>query len=277
MTSTSSPATGTATACYVYGIVLERTAAEAHPDRLHGVADTGGQVTSVRHRGIAAVVSDIPTDRPLGRPDDLRAHARVLDTLAAGFDPVLPFRFGAVLRDSQAVVDELLEPYHDDFLGALESLADRAQYSLRARYELDTVLPEVLEEVPEARRLREEVQGLSEEAGYDRRIRLGEIVSEAVARKRELDAREIERVLAPLATAAAFTETTTAEGLADAAFLVERRRSEAFEAAAEELAGRWYGRVRLRLLGPLAAYDFAPELMGGSDGPDVAGGPEGEG
>jgi hypothetical protein len=249
--------------CYVYGIVPEETAATADLRQLKPVGQTeaGEQVRFVRHRGTAAVISEVSADRPLGRPNDLRAHAQILDTLASGFAPVLPFRFGAVLRDEQAVADELLAPYHDDFLLAMEDLAGHAQFSLRARYELDTVLAEVLEEQPEVQRLREELRGLSEEAGYYQRIRLGEIVDHALAAKRQQDAAEIEQRLAPLAVAVTFSEPSTGEGVADAAFLVEQGGSRAFEKAAEGLARHWRGRVRCRLLGPLAPYDFAPGIL----------------
>jgi hypothetical protein len=49
------------------------------------------------------------------------------------------------------------------------------------------------------------------------------------------------------------------EDLINAAFLVERERVRVFEDAVEDLGRDLIGRVRLRLLGPLAPYDFVPE------------------
>ena len=41
-----------------------------------------------------------------------------------------------------------------------------------------------------------------------------------------------------------------------AAFLVETGKAEGLRQAVERLAGDWYDRMELRLIGPLAAYDF---------------------
>jgi hypothetical protein len=40
------------------------------------------------------------------------------------------------------------------------------------------------------------------------------------------------------------------------AFLVETSAAEGLEQAVEELARDWRGQIELRLIGPLAAYDF---------------------
>ncbi|OMI34849.1 GvpL/GvpF family gas vesicle protein [Streptomyces sparsogenes] len=258
-------------ACYVYGVVPDENGVQrGQADQtVKDVPVVGGQespITFIRREGLAAVVSEVPTGKPLGTPDDLSAHARVLDTLAASGLPVLPFRFGTVVRDPQAVTDELLTEGQDDFQWALDRLRGSAQFTLRARYVQDEVLREVLEEHEEARRLREELEGLPEAAGYDQRIQLGQLVVEAVAAKRETDAREIEHRLAPFALGVATSEPASAEGVVNAAFLIEDGKREAFERAAEELAREWHGRVRLRLLGPQAPYDFVADALRRGDG-----------
>ncbi|QKV90842.1 GvpL/GvpF family gas vesicle protein [Streptomyces sp. NA02950] len=258
---------GNGRACYVYGVVTDDRADDVVKD-LPAVGDPDTAVTLVRQGGQAAVVSEVPTDKPLGTPDDLRAHARVLDALAADASPVLPFRFGTVVRDTEAVTGELLSEGHDDFDRALERLRGRSQFTLRASYAQDAVLREVLEEQPEVRRLREELQGLPEEAGYNERIQLGQLVMDSIAAKREVDALEVDRRLGPLALASAASEPSSAEGLVNAAFLVDDARRAEFEHAAEELALHWRDRVQLRLLGPLAPYDFVADALSEAEEPE---------
>ncbi|MBL1100247.1 GvpL/GvpF family gas vesicle protein [Streptomyces coffeae] len=247
-------------ACYVYGVVTGDRSDDSVKD-LPAVGTPDAAVMLVRHEGQAAVVSEVPTDKPLGTPDDLRTHAQVLDALAADASPVLPFRFGTVVRDTDAVADELLTEGHDDFDRALERLRGRSQFTLRARYVQDAVLREVLDEQPEAKRLREELQGLPEEAGYNERIQLGQLVMDTLATKREVDTLEVVRRLGPLALASVTSEPSSAEGLVNASFLVEDARRAEFEQAAEKLAGHWRERVHLRLLGPLAPYDFVADAL----------------
>ncbi|AUA09600.1 gas vesicle protein [Streptomyces sp. SID8382] len=253
-------------ACYVYGVVMGDRADESVKG-LPAVGDPDAPVTLVRHGGQAAVVSEVPVDKPLGTPEDLRTHARVLDHLAAQGSPVLPFRFGTVMPDIAAVTDELLTEGHDDFARGLDRLRGRAQLTVRARYEQDAVLHEVVTEQPEARRLREELRGLPEEAGYEQRIELGRLVMDSIAAKRSVDALELDRRLAPYALASVSEEPASSEGLVNASFLVDDAKRQAFEEAAEQLAEHWHGRVRMRLLGPLAPYDFvADALLEGKEG-----------
>ncbi|WP_198602342.1 GvpL/GvpF family gas vesicle protein, partial [Rhodococcus opacus] len=82
------------TGVYVYGIVPADVEAE---DDAVGVDDS--RVSTVRHGDIAALVSEISVDRPIGKPADLQAHAHLLDGVAR-VAPVLPLRFGAVLTDA---------------------------------------------------------------------------------------------------------------------------------------------------------------------------------
>ncbi|MFI1396645.1 GvpL/GvpF family gas vesicle protein [Streptomyces sp. NPDC020681] len=247
-------------ACYVYGVVPE-SAEEATALEVPGVGDSAARATFVRHRGIAAVVSEVPADRPLGTPEDLHAHARVLDTLAAEPTSVVPFRFGTVLPDVQTVTEELLEAGRDDFVEALNRLHGHAQFTLRARYVQDAVLSEVLNENPALARFREELATLSEEVSYYQRIEFGRAVAEAVAAKRQTDTAEIQRRLSPLAVFTTTAEPAVGEGVVNASFLVRGEQWTAFDQAAEELARHWHGRIRLRLLGPLAPYDFVDEAM----------------
>lgn len=99
-------------ACYVYGVVPDEKGAQGErADQavkdLPAVGDERSPITFIRRGGLAAVVSEVPTGKPLGTPDDLRAHAGVLDMLAASGMPVLPLRFGTVVRDPRAVTDEI--------------------------------------------------------------------------------------------------------------------------------------------------------------------------
>ncbi|MGP3923349.1 GvpL/GvpF family gas vesicle protein [Streptomyces sp. 8N616] len=252
-------------ALYVYGVV-PASELSGQLEKLPAVAEPEAPVQLISQGGIAAVVSEVPTDRPLGTPEDLEAHANVLDTLARIPVAVLPFRFGTVLPDAGAVTDELLGSGHEDFVRALDRLAGRAQLTLRARYVEDTVLREVIEERPDIRELREHLAGLPEEAGYEDRIRLGELVSEAITTKRRRDAAALEEFFEPFVDATKSVEPASAEGVVDSSYLVEDRRREEFEKAAEELARRWYDRIRLRLLGPVAPYDFVDDALSDTEG-----------
>jgi Gas vesicle synthesis protein GvpL/GvpF len=243
---------GETLASYVYGIVP----ADARiPSDERGLGDPAGKVTLVRHGEIAALVSDVDVDRPLGRPGDYVAHERLLDAVSAE-SPVLPFRFGSVVADTDAVMNELLRPHHDDFLGALRELEGQAEFVVKGRYEERAVMREILEEDREAAALREAISGTSEDATRNERIRLGEIIAGAIEAKRDADTRLLCDALAGYYTQAVIREPSHENDAVNLALLVRTSEQEALERELSGFGDRWADRVRLRLLGPLAPYDF---------------------
>lgn len=239
--------------CYVFAIVPAGTAVPAAGDEGAGDESAEGlaaAVTLVEAGELAAVVGRVPTDRPLGRAADLRAHDQVVAGLVSAGVAVLPMRFGAVLSDEAAVVDELLLPHRTEFLEALATLRGRVQYTVRVVYEQDAVLRQLLASRPDIRRLRDT-------AAHDAtsQLRLGELVVHALEELRPADASAILSEL--IGTVDVHVRPPSApEEVLNAAFLVDVSHAPAFERRVAQAAERRGGRVRFRLVGPSAAYDF---------------------
>ena len=236
--------------CYLYGIV---PADSPLPKDVLGHDDE--PVERIEHGSVAAVVGPLPHGRALGRRADLMTHSRVVDALAAQ-GPVIPARFGTVLPSGAEVVEELLAPnaeYHRDLL---EDLSDKAQFNLRAQYDEQAVLAEVVAEDAEIAALREQTRQAPDDDLYGERVRLGELVSRALDAKRAVDAQTILDLVAPHTVEVATQEGGGLDHLLEAAFLVDDEHREKFQSAAEDAASLMVGRARLRLLGPLAPYDF---------------------
>ena len=240
---------------YVYGIV---DSAEPVPSDLPSVGDGDAKVRLATRGGLSALISEVMLNRPLGKREDLLAHERVLEAVA-GDRTVLPMRFGSVVRTEEAVVDELLAPHHEHFESVICELSGLVQFTIRGRYVDSAHLREIVQEDAEIRELRAALQEVDDEAGYADRLRMGELVNEAVERKRAADAETLVEALKPGVVATAGHQVAGEDGAVDMAFLVERQRRAEFERAVDELGEQWRERVRLRLIGPLAPYDFLPE------------------
>jgi hypothetical protein len=241
---------------YLYGIV---PAGVPVPDGLHGIGDA--QVGVVTHEPVAALTSRLPSSRPLGTAADLRAHAQVIEAMYQSC-PVLPMRFGDALADADAVVAALLKPNGGIFAAALERVDDHEQFILKGRYNDGAALAEVLAEQPQIARMSAWLRERDADAHRLEAIQLGALVARAVERKQQADLEVMRELLEPLVTGIAERVPASPETAVDAAFLVRRPGRSAFEHAAEELGRRWYSRIRLRLVGPLPAYDFTqtPEM-----------------
>jgi Gas vesicle synthesis protein GvpL/GvpF len=242
------------TGVYLYGIAstAERTDVEAP-----GVGPPDVGVRRIVHGELAALVSDVEAG-PLVAARGLRAHWRVLEE-AASKATVLPVRFGTVMENDGAVIDQFLAPRHDRLVAQLTELSGKVQLSVKAFYEEDRLMRGVVESSPAVARLRERVRGLPKAATYYDRIQLGELVAGEVEQARERDSALVFKQLEPLSVAARREPTGTPDAAVNAAFLVERSRVDEFSQAVARLADEVEGRMRLRYVGPLPPYSFTEE------------------
>lgn len=236
---------------YAYGIV---------PSGRGDLPEEGlghGEPTASAVGPVAVVGEWVDLQENLARKRYLTAHTEVLNRLAEG-GPVLPLQFGSVLADDDAAVAELLGDGPDWYAARLAELEGLSQYVLRARYDLDEVLEELVATDPEVATLRERTRDRPEEERHDERVRLGELIAAAMEQRRDRDAEWMQGRLEGLATAVAPRTSGGMDGLMEAAYALRSDQVEAFEAAAEKLAEETHQWAHLSLVGPMAMYDFAP-------------------
>lgn len=239
---------------YVYGIV---PAATELPPGLTGVNNS--PVTKLESGGYAALVTPVDDPDSVGSPDNLLAHSRVLDGLSAD-GPVLPMTFGTIVPDPETIVNEVLPSMHETYEEGLNRVEGAAQFTVRARYDRETVIAEMVAGNREIAALRESTASQSEEASHYDRIRLGELVVEGFGAKAATDSAAILDVLAPLSRETASRESSQADDVVEFAALVDRDAIPQFEQAVERVAKENTGRIEFRLLGPQAPYDFVGEV-----------------
>ena len=239
---------------HVYGVVpaAARPALEENGVRL------------IPHRDIAALVSDMERSDPRA-VNVLRTHWRVLEKASAS-TTVLPVRFGTVMADDRAVVEEFLERSHDAIAATLAEMAGKVQLTVKGFYEEDALMASIVARSPAIARLREQVRGVPEAASYYKRIELGQRVAAEVEHTREQDANGVFERLKPLAVDARLEPPSTPDSAVNAAFLVEEPRVDEFSDAVAAVGRELAGRIRLQYLGPLPPYSFTgDQLTAGQD------------
>ena len=222
------------------------------PEDLHGLDDA--PLAVVRHGQVAAVVSDMALVRPPGRRADLTAYTQVIEGLASA-GPVAPVQFGAVALGQDALDDDLLGPAEEDLAAVLETLRGRVQYNLRVSYIEDVVLAEVVSADPTIRKLRERTRMVPDDAARADKLRLGELVAAALEDKGADDANMVLDTVLPLVEQHVVRPSSPEHPL-DVALLVDDDHQGELVDQLEALAEVVHERMRLRLVGPLPAYDF---------------------
>jgi Gas vesicle synthesis protein GvpL/GvpF len=233
---------------YFYGVVPAGTDVSG----LRGLDDV--EVEIVLHDGLAAVVSRLALERPPGRSAELVAHARVVDSLAASA-VVVPAQFGLVLDHDLAEVARVIDDSADRFRALLERLDGRVQLNLRASYVPEQVLSELVQQDPAIADLRERTHALPAGTAHPDLVRLGESVSRGLVAKRLQDSELVLDVVLPYVEEHVLRPEGEYDVL-DAALLVGRDQVNLLEQSLEGLAEVVHERLRLRLVGPVAPYDF---------------------
>jgi hypothetical protein len=235
---------------WVYGIVPAGASLD-EVDRREGLPEVWVEESG----DLAAIVGDVPENDEKGTRNQALAHARVLE--AAVVDaPVVPFRFGVIVPADDEVSTGLLEANHDELAQHLKQIDDRVQMTLKVYYHEDEVLREIVEKEPEIAQLREQMREGSEEATRDVRVRLGELVSNAVEQRRQRDGVDIVERLKSVSLGIVDGGLEREFMVLNAAVLIERERQQELEEAVEEVADERQERMRFRLLGPMPPYNF---------------------
>jgi hypothetical protein len=239
---------------YVYGVVE----ATATAPRGRGIADA--PLRLVASENAAALVSEIGADRLRFGREEVLVHARVLEQ-ALDRGPVLPMRFGVVMDDADEVRDRLLDEHGPELRTQLTEMEGKVEIRIRAAYDEESLLRNVLRERPEIATLRESVAGRPEDASYYDRIRLGELIAAAIERHREVDANAIIEALGRRALSVVAAEPSHERVVVQASFLVERSHLAEFDAAVDQVAEGYGGQIRFKYTGPLPPHSFV-ELAG---------------
>lgn len=248
-------ATTTTQPTYVYGVL------DATDPAPQGTGIGGAPLHVIAGDGVTALVSDLPTESiRLGR-EEITLHAEVLERALAG-GPVLPMRFGVVMEGEPAVRSRLLDAHREALRTQLEDMKNKVELRIRATYDEDTLMREIVESSSEVKRARDSLRGKPEDATYYDRIQLGELVASELERRREHDAEQILARLSPLANDVHVAPGGHERVALNASFLVEAQRVADFDQAVDKVGRDQAGRMRIKYVGPLPPHSFV-ELSGG--------------
>lgn len=249
---------------YLYCII------PCHEERTFDVAALGSEdsmVHSVCNNGLAVVVSDSPAKQYERTRRNMMAHEGVLETVMREFT-LLPVRFGTVTDSASPIEDiqKLLSKRFEEFDKLLRDMEEKVELGLKVFWRDEkAILEEIVAEDGDIRRLRSSLSGKSPEATHFDRIRLGEMVKEALDHKR---AREAARILLPFRRLAYKTqenEVLVDRMIVNAAFLVDISHESEFDGVVSRLDEEMGERVVLKYVGPVPPYNFVNIVVNWSE------------
>jgi hypothetical protein len=228
---------------YVYGVVGKSRL----PQRL---ADRGLRL--VRSGSLAALVAELPDSPVTATRRNLLAHADIVEDAFAS-TTVLPMSFGVVFPNEAAVREGILDASRELLEELLARHESTAELTLKASYDEDAVLAELVAASSQLARLRARYRSApTMEAG----MALGEAVAAELGARRDRDAAHVLDTLAPLALDVRVGEVSIEGGVVNLSFLVEKHRAPKIDALVEKLSRELSPPIHFKLVGPLPPYSF---------------------
>jgi len=222
------------------------------------IGNGGGVVHTVCNNGLTAVVSDSPTTQYESTRRNMLAHEKVLETVMKEFT-LLPVRFGTVADSAspEHAIQKLLGSRFEEFEKLLTDMEDKVELGLKAFWRDEkAIFEEIVAENADIRRLRNSLSGKPPEATHFDRARLGEMVKEALNRKRAKEAAKILLPLRELAQSIRENETFGDRMVVNAAFLVNKSKEPEFDQVVGKLDEQFVERVAIRYIGSAPPYNF---------------------
>ena len=230
---------------YVYCII---ETAEPRSFGAMGIGGRGDEIYTIRHKGLAAVVSNAPLVVYDPTRENVFAHEQVNETVMREFT-VLPMAFGALFRTEEDIV-ELIRGTYDALRDVLAKMEGKVEFGLKVNWDRDKVTTELEEKDDEIRHLKEQITSRTSGSTYFARMQLGRLI--------ETDAyiREVYSLLRDTAVASRANKPIGDRMIMNAAFLIERDREVEFDQKVKEIASKYEGKLSFKYTGPWPPYNF---------------------
>jgi len=236
---------------YVYCII---SCVEPRRFTTLGIGERGDIVHTEHFVSLAAVVSDSALVEYESSRRNMMAHTRVLEEVMQEFT-ILPVRFGTVAPSTEAV-QRILRLRSLEFRSGLVEMENRVELGLKAFWYENAIFQEIVEGSAPIRHVRDKLIGRSPEETYYERIQLGEMIEEAMWKKREEDSEQILSRLRPLVHKTVANKVITDRMVLNAAFLVEKDRQSEFDEVVRTIDEDMGKRLIFKYVGPVPPYNF---------------------
>ncbi|WP_316166181.1 MULTISPECIES: GvpL/GvpF family gas vesicle protein [unclassified Bradyrhizobium] len=234
---------------FVYAI--GRTGA-VEPPPLPGVLDQ--PVYRYGTDSLSAVVSDYGRDTIRPERRHIGAAQRVLAALNARFD-VLPMAFGTITK-SEAALRSFLDQHCDSLSTQLQRISGAVEMGLRLTLQVDDPVAWLVAQTPALQVARDRTFRGGRPPSHDAKVRLGQMVDEALGQYRE---DRTNRVLAALASSCAEVIALPVRGdreIANLAALVPRAAIDKFEETVQASAAQIDDDIVVSVGGPWPPHNF---------------------
>jgi hypothetical protein len=223
-----------------------------------GIGGRGDLLQTVVVGDIAAVVSDAPLTRYRVSRENTLAHQKAIEAVMKE-RPVLPVRFATIAEDEEKV-KRILKAEYDSFQQLLVKVGDKVELGVKAVF-LDNIYATILDKYEAIRTFKARIATLPPDQTHYERMRIGQMVEEALREEKQSAADDIVETLSPLAAEVKTNNTYGELMIVNAAFFVSKSQEADFDRSVQELGERYAGKATFKYVGTMPPFNFVSLMI----------------
>jgi len=238
---------------YIYGIIRHSGPLNYGPI---GMGKRGDLVYAINYKGISAVVSSSPIIIYEARRVNMITHETVLEEVMKQFS-VLPVRFSTISeQDNDEGIVKILEKDYKKFDEMLTKMEGKKELGLKILAHEAPMYESILEKYDDIRALKAKLINLPADKTHYQRMKIGEMVVEALKKETSNYRELILDMLTPFSVEVKTNDNYGEMMILNVAFLIKNTAEPAFDEAVNELDGKFGHLMTFKYVGTLPPYNF---------------------
>ena len=238
---------------YIYGIIRHDAPIEYGPIGMGTRADL---VYGISFKGITAIVSNSPVIIYEARRVNMITHEKVLEEVMKQFT-VLPVRFSTISEhNDNAGILRILEKDYTKFDEMLNKMEGKKELGLKVLAHEAPIYESIIEKYEEIKSMRAKLMNLPADKTHYQRMKIGEMVAEALKKETENYKSILMNALTPLADDVKINDNYGEMMIINVAFLIKQTSEPEFDAAVNDLDEKYGKYMVFKYVGTLPPYNF---------------------
>jgi len=238
---------------YIYGIIMHAGPVDFGPI---GIGKRADLVYGINYNNITAVVSNSPIIQYQARRVNMIAHQKVLEEVMKRFT-VLPVRFSTISEHNDDTgILRILEKDYKKFSELLLQMDGKKELGLKVLAQETAIYESIMEKYDAIRSFKEKLINLPADKTHYQRMKIGEMVAEALKKEIEAYKNNILSVLNPLSEDVKVNDNYGDMMILNAAFLIKNTSESAFDKVVDDLDEKYGKFMMFKYVGTLPPYNF---------------------
>ncbi len=238
---------------YIYGIIRNSDKIDFGPI---GIGSRNDHVYGVTYKDICAVVSSSPDIQYQARRANMIAHQKVLEEVMKRFN-VLPVRFSTISpHDNDDAIIRIITADYARLDDLLDKMKGKKELGLKVVADESKIYENIIQKYDSIRNLRDKLINQPSDKIHYQRVKIGEMVSDALKKEIENYKKQILDLLSPIAEDVKITDNYGHLMILNVAFLIKEVKEPEFDEAVNGLDNKYGDIMTFKYVGTLPPYNF---------------------